>query len=181
MFLCDGEVPPLGHRIVQPDLARTLEALAERGTEGFYGGVMARQLAEGVIAAGGLWTLQDLERYRVVERAPIVGKYRGVRVVSVPPPSSGGVVSVEALNILEGFDLDPQDPAARTHLIVEALPRLPRPRAHLGDPDFVSMPLERLLDKRFAAAERVLSDSGAPLRALPRQRAARRATPRIFP
>lgn len=155
VFLRDGEVPPLGHRIVQPDLARTLEAVAERGAEGFYRGVMARQLAGGVIAAGGLWTLQDLERYRVVERAPIVGKYRGVRVVSVAPPSSGGVVLVEALNILEGFDLDTQDPAARTHLIVEALRRAYRDRArHLGDPDFVSMPLERLLDKRFAAAER---------------------------
>lgn len=155
VFLRDGEVPPLGHRIVQPDLARTLEALAERGAEGFYRGVTARQLAGGVIAAGGLWTLEDLERYRVVERAPIAGKYRGVRVVSVPPPSSGGVVLVEALNILEGFDLDPQDPAARTHLIVEALRRAYRDRArYLGDPNFVSMPLERLLDKRFAAAER---------------------------
>ncbi len=155
VFLRDGEVPPLGHRIVQPDLAWTLEALAERGAEGFYRGAVARRLAGGVIAAGGLWTLQDLEHYRVVERAPIVGVYRGVRVVSVPPPSSGGVVLIEALNILEGFDLHARDPAARTHLIVEALRRAYRDRArYLGDPDFEYMPLERLLNKRYAAAER---------------------------
>lgn len=155
VFLSHGEVPALGHRIVQSDLVRTLEAVAERGAEGFYRGVVARQLAGGVIAAGGLWTLQDLERYRAVERAPIVGDYRGVRIVSVPPPSSGGVVLIETLNILEGFDLDTQDPAARKHLIVEALRRAYRDRArYLGDPDFVSMPLERLLDKGYAAAER---------------------------
>ena len=155
VFLRDGEAPPLGHRIVQPDLARTLEALAEHGAEGFYRGVVARELAGGVISAGGLWTLQDLDRYRVVERAPIVGDYRGLRVVSAAPPSSGGVVLIETLNILEGFDLDTLDPAARTHLIVEALRRAYRDRArYLGDPDFASMPLHRLLDKRFAAAER---------------------------
>ncbi len=155
VFLSRGEVPALGHRIVQPDLARTLEAVAERGAEGFYRGVMARQLASGVIVAGGWWLSRDLERYRIVERAPIVGTYRGVRVVSAAPPSSGGVVLMEALNILEGFDLDPLDAAARKHLIVEALRRAYRDRArYLGDPDFVSMPLDRLLDKGYAATER---------------------------
>lgn len=165
VFLVGGAVPPLGHRIVQPDLARTLEALAKRGSEGFYRGEVARRLAGGVIAAGGLWTLQDLERYRVVERVPIVGRYRGVRIVAVPPPSSGGVVLIEALNILEGFDLDILDPAARTHLVVEALRRAYRDRArYLGDPEFVSMPLERLLDKRYAAGER---RTLSPVRATP--------------
>ncbi len=155
VFLIDGEVPPLGHLIRQPDLARTLEALAERGAAGFYRGAVARRLVEEVGKAGGLWTVHDLERYRVVERAPVSGTYRGVRIVSAPPPSAGGIVLMEALNILEGFRLETLGRAVHKHLVVEALRRAYRDRAlYLGDPDFVSMPLARLLDKRHAAAER---------------------------
>ncbi len=155
VFLKGGEVPALGYAIRQPELARTLEILAERGGAGFYHGPVARRLCEETVRAGGLWTLRDLARYRAVERAPIVGDYRGVRIVSAPPPSSGGVVLMEALNILRGFEIDGPDRVPRTHLVVEALRRAYRDRArYLGDPDFVSMPLERLLDPGYAAAER---------------------------
>ncbi|WJW75752.1 gamma-glutamyltransferase [Thiohalobacter sp. IOR34] len=154
-FLIAGEVPPEGHIIRQPDLARTLEALASRGHEGFYGGALARRLVEGVRAAGGIWTLRDLAEYRVVEREPLRGEYRGIRVTSAAPPSSGGVALITLLNILAGYDLAALDEAGRVHLLVEAMRRAYRDRAqYLGDPDFVDMPLERLTHPFYAAGLR---------------------------
>jgi gamma-glutamyltranspeptidase/glutathione hydrolase len=151
-FLSAGDVPPEGWVLAQPDLAATLERLATHGRDGFYRGATARRLVAGVAAAGGIWSAADLEAYRVVERAPVRGEYRGLRLVSASPPSSGGVVLVQMLNMLAGYDLARLDAADRTHLLVEVMRRAYRDRAEfLGDPDFVDMPLERLLDPDYAA------------------------------
>jgi gamma-glutamyltranspeptidase / glutathione hydrolase len=160
-----GDVPALGALIKQPELAATLEAIAREGAKGFYSGRVARDLVDGVQAGGGIWTLKDLADYRVVERKPLVGTYRGARIVSAPPPSSGGVALLDALNILSGFNLKVADSATRKHLIVEAMQRAYRDRAvYLGDPDFVTMPLAQLTGKDYAAGQR---SSIRPDRALP--------------
>ncbi len=152
IFLRDGAAPPPGTRIVQPHLARTLESLAADGGESFYRGDIARLLVAGVRAAGGIWTLDDLAAYRVREREPIVADYHDIQVVSAPPPSAGGIVLVEALNILERYDLAALDEAARLHVVIEAMRRAYRDRADfLGDPDFTDIPLARLLDEDYAA------------------------------
>ena len=144
----DGAVPELGALIKQPDLAMTLEAMAAQGAKGFYGGRVAEDLVRGVRAGGGIWTLADLAAYRVVERKPLVGDYRGARIVSASPPSSGGVALLDSLNILAGFDLERVDSATRKHLVIEAMRRAYRDRAvYLGDPDFVQMPLALLTNQ----------------------------------
>lgn len=170
IFLQDGEVPSIGYRIQQPELAETLEALAEQGAAGFYRGKVAARLVESVRAAGGIWTLEDLADYRIVERAPVRGEYRGMRIVSAAPPSSGGVVLLTMLNILSGYDLERLDPVIRKHLIVEAMRRAYRDRAeYLGDPDFVAMPIERLIHPWYAAGLRaaIRADRATPSAALP--------------
>ena len=96
---------------------------------GFYGGRVARQLVEGVRRSGGLWTLEDLARYKVVERQPVTGHYRGLRITSVGPPSSGGVALLTMLNVLSGLPLESYDDVTRTHLIIEAMRRAYRDRA----------------------------------------------------
>ena len=152
VFLVDGEIPPVGSRLVQPDLATTLTAVAEGGAEAFYQGPIAEQLVAGVRAAGGIWSLQDLAEYAVVERAPVVTEYRGTRVVAGSSPSSGGVVIAQALGMLAEFDLAALSGADRRHLIIEALRRGYRDRAeYLGDPDFVDIPREALLDPTYLA------------------------------
>ena len=139
----------VGSVIKQPDLAATLEAIASQGAKGFYEGRVAADLVDGVRAGGGIWTLADLKAYRVVERKPLVGKYHGARIVSAPPPSSGGIAVIDSLNILSGFDLHGVDSATRKHLVIEAMRRAYRDRAmYLGDPDFVKMPLAQLLSSR---------------------------------
>lgn len=170
VFLLDGEVPPLGHVIRQPDLAASLEILAKQGADGFYKGPFARKLADGVQQLGGNWTVEDLANYKVVERAPVVGHYRGARIVSGSPPASGGVALIDALNILEGFDLARLDKVTRTHLIVEAMRRVHRDRAvYLGDPDFVTVPVARLIDPNYAAGQRasIRMDRATPSAMLP--------------
>jgi gamma-glutamyltranspeptidase/glutathione hydrolase len=169
-FLVNGEVPELGHVIRQPELATTLELLAARGADGFYKGEFARKLADGVRSLGGNWTAADLANYKVVERAPIVGHYRGARIVSGSPPTSGGIALVDALNILEGFDLAAADKVTRTHLVVEAMRRVHRDRAvYLGDPDFVDIPVERLINPYYAAGQRasIRMDRATPSASLP--------------
>jgi gamma-glutamyltranspeptidase/glutathione hydrolase len=151
-FLVDGEVPDLGTIMRQPDLAETLVQLARHGRAGFYAGPVGRALVEGVRAAGGLWTHADLAAYRVVERAPIVASYRGWRLVSAAPPSSGGVALVQMLNMLSAFDLDAMQRPERIHLITETMRRAYRDRAlFLGDPDQVELPLRRLTHPYYAA------------------------------
>jgi len=151
-FLEAGEVPAPGTLIRQPDLAATLERLAERGRDGFYASPVAERLVAGVRDAGGIWTLDDLAAYQVVERAPITGRYHGWRIVSAAPPSSGGVALVQMLNMLAGFDLDDLDRAGRVHLLAEVMRRAYRDRAQfLGDPDQVDVPVERLTHPYYAA------------------------------
>ncbi len=151
IFLDEGEVPQLGHRIVQPELARTLERLAKAGREGFYDGPVARRLVASVRAAGGIWSLEDLRQYRVVERKPVVGHFAGHRIVSASPPSSGGVVLVEMLNMLTEAGWRSLQGVDRVHLLVEVMRRAYLDRArYLGDPDQVEMPLDRLLSREHA-------------------------------
>lgn len=170
IFLQDDEVPEPGYRLRQPELATTLEALAQQGRAGFYTGRVAQQLVDGVRAAGGIWTLDDLRDYAVVEREPVSGDYRGMHIVSAAPPSSGGVVLVSMLNILAGYPLESLDATTRTHVIIEAMRRAYRDRArYLGDPDFVAMPLMKLLSPAYATAlrETIDLDRATPSAALP--------------
>ncbi len=153
IFLHDGAVPPEGHVLRQPQLAQTLRRLAAQGHDGFYRGAVGRELVRAVRAGGGIWTRADLARYRVIERTPIVSTYRGLRVVSVPPPSAGGVTLAQSLGMLAHFDLDRLGPVERMHVVVEVLRRAYHDRArHLGDPAFVDIPLGRLLDPAYLAA-----------------------------
>jgi gamma-glutamyltranspeptidase / glutathione hydrolase len=166
----DGSVPDVGAVIKQPELANTLEAIANQGAQGFYAGRVAADLVAGVRADGGIWTLDDLARYRVVERKPLVGEYHGARIVSASPPSSGGIAVLDALNILSGFDMSQYDSATRKHLVIEAMRRAYRDRAiYLGDPDFVKMPLAQLASKDYAAGQRssIRTDKAMPSNFLP--------------
>ena len=150
IFLQDGNAPRIGYLVRQEALARTIEAIAARGLDGFYGGPIARQMVREARKHGGIWSLDDLSAYRIIEREPIVASYRDVRIVSAPPPSSGGIVMAQALRILEQFDLDAMSNVQRKHHIIEAMRRAFRDRAvFLGDPDFVEVPTNRLLDDSY--------------------------------
>ena len=169
-FLIDGEVPEVGELIKQPDLAATLEALAERGFDGFYRGKVAKRLVKGVRAAGGIWAMDDLANYRVVERQPVYGEYHGAKIISAPPPSSGGVALTNVLNILANYDLAEVDEATRRHLVVEAMRRAYRDRAeYLGDPDFVEVPVAKLVHPFYADGQRasIRFDRATPSDTLP--------------
>ena len=151
IFLHDDEVPAIGHRIVQRDLAATLTAMARFGDAGFYRGEVARKLVEGVRAAGGIWSLRDLAEYRIVERQPVRGEYHGLRITSAALPSSGGIVLLSMLNMLSAFPLQEFDDATRTHVVIEAMRRAYRDRARfLGDSDFVDVPVEYLSSRAHA-------------------------------
>jgi gamma-glutamyltranspeptidase/glutathione hydrolase len=169
-FLHAGAVPPVGTLVRQPELAATLEYLAHHGLDSFYHGEFAARLVAGVRAQQGIWTEADLAAYRALERAPIVGQYRGARVVSAPPPSSGGIALVEALNLLGQFDLRSATAVERKHLVIEAMRRVHRDRAlYLGDPDFVTVPVARLTSADYAAglAASIRNDRATPSSALP--------------
>ena len=166
----DGNVPEVGAIIKQPELAKTLEAIAAQGARGFYEGRVAQNLVAGVRADGGIWTLADLKNYRVVERKPLVGEYHGARIVTASPPSSGGIAILDSLNILAGFDFHDMDSATRKHLIIEAMRRAYRDRAiFLGDPDFIKMPLKQLMSVDYAAGQRssIRADKAMPSDLLP--------------
>ncbi|QQO34428.1 gamma-glutamyltransferase [Bradyrhizobium diazoefficiens] len=143
-----------GDRLVQSDLADTLASVATQGPRGFYEGPVAERLAKAVSDAGGIMTAADLKAYQAVIRSPVRGTYRGYDIVSMPLPSSGGVVLVESLNILEGFQLADlkQGSPASLHLLIEAMKRAYADRArYLGDPAFVNAPIDTLTAKDYAA------------------------------
>jgi gamma-glutamyltranspeptidase / glutathione hydrolase len=141
-----------GDVLKQPDLARTLRAVAERGAAGFYAGDVAEKIAAEMKASGGLISLDDLKKYEAKERTPIVGTYRGFDIITPPPPSSGGITLLLTLNMLEQHEVKahPWSSSETTHLVAEAMRRAFCERAkHLGDPDFVKIP-EHLTTKYHA-------------------------------
>ena len=167
-FLVNGEAPPPGTRFIQPDLARTLELIADSGPAVIYHGSIANLIVQEMShgGGGGLITREDLAAYRVKWREPIAITYRGYTVYTMPPPSGGGVTLAEILNVMEGYTPLPRfGSATLMHLQTEAMRRAYADRnALLGDPDFVPMPLERLLSKSYAATLRAAID---PHRATP--------------
>jgi len=168
-FLDEGEMPSVGHVVRLPDLAWVLEQIAENGADGFYRGEVAKRLVEGVQAEGGIWTLEDLANYQVVEREPIRTTYGGYELVTAPPPSSGGIAIAQILNILQPYEVNRREPILRAHLIVEATRRAYRDRAiYLGDPDFVEMPVAMLTSRYYAAGLRasIRPDRATPSRML---------------
>jgi gamma-glutamyltranspeptidase/glutathione hydrolase len=172
IFQNDGKGWRQGDIFRQPQLARTLERIAA-DPDDFYHGQLARELAGFIQRGGGLVTLHDLASYEVKDRVPIHGTYRGLEIISAPPPSSGGIALVEALNILEGFDLTQvgMDSAQSVHLVSEAYRRAFYDRAEfLGDPDFSNAPVEQLLDKPYAAAWRASVDLHHATRSLALER-----------
>ena len=155
----DGSPLGRGERLVQSDLAATLEAIMKDGPKGFYEGETARKIVAAVEGAGGRMTRDDLADYRAVEREPVRGTYRGREIVSMPPPSSGGVHVIEILNILEGYDIGAlgHNSAATIHLMAEAMKLAFADRSkYLGDPDFVKVPVAGLTSKAYAEKLRAL-------------------------
>ena len=165
-FLVHDTAPPPGTMWRQPDLARTLQLISDSGPGVFYNGQIANLIVAEMQRGGGLITKEDLRRYHPKWRTPIQLTYRGHTIYSMPPPSSGGVTMGEILNILEGYDTLPAfGTPAYVHLVTEAMRRAFIDRNHwLGDPDFVDMPLDRLLSKSYAATLRAQID---PNRATP--------------
>jgi gamma-glutamyltranspeptidase/glutathione hydrolase len=161
IFQRDGNLYKDGDLFQQPDLARTLQRIADNPKD-FYHGKIAHQLVDEVKKGGGLLTLQDLAQYKVAERKPIVGKFHNYTVISSPPPSSGGIVLVTALNILSGYDLSklgdrsPQE----IHLITEAYRRAFMDRTdYMGDPDYNPIPTSEMISQKYADAWRTTIDS----------------------
>ena len=155
MMKSDGSVYEPGEIWKQPDLAMTLKIIAERGKDGFYKGEVAEKLIAFMTSQGGIMTLKDLEDYEAVERKPVTGDYRGYSIVTMGPPSSGGITIVEILNILEGYDLNSMGykSADYIHVLKESMKRGFADRAqYLGDPDFnPDMPLDKLTSKEYAS------------------------------
>ena len=157
IFLKDGGQPLQERdRLIQFDLADTLQAIAKEGPRAFYQGRTATQIAAAVLKAGGIMTKDDLAAYRAVERAVVRGSYRGYNIVSMPPPSSGGVHLIELLNILEGYDLAKLGRGEKSlHLLIETMKRAYADRAvFMGDPDAIKMPIAGLISKQYAAGLR---------------------------
>jgi gamma-glutamyltranspeptidase/glutathione hydrolase len=172
IFQRDGDYYRTGETFKQPELAETLRKIAA-DPDDFYHGEIAKQIAAAIQAGGGLITAEDLARYTVKEREPVTGTYNGYTIVSAPPPSSGGIVLIEALNILDGYNLGrlgdrtPQE----MHLILEAYRRAYMDRSdYLGDPDYVKIPVQQLIDPRYAAAWRqsIVADQASPSATLKR-------------
>jgi gamma-glutamyltranspeptidase/glutathione hydrolase len=161
VFLRDGNYYQPGELFVQPDLARTLARIEKLGAKDFYQGETARLLAKDMSEHGGLIAAADLAAYKVIERAPLTGKYRGYDIVTSPPPSSGGVGILQMLGVLEatGYEKGGAGSAEVVHYMTEAMRRYFADRAqHLGDPDFVKLPLRALLDPAYIAKLRASID-----------------------
>ncbi|HEY7647139.1 MAG TPA: gamma-glutamyltransferase [Hyphomicrobiales bacterium] len=156
-----GQSMDAGQTLRQTDLARTLKAIAENGRAGFYEGWVADRIVAEMKSGNGIITLADLKAYKVVEREPVRGTYRGYDIVSMPPPSSGGTHLIQMLNILEGYDLKAlgHNGADYIHRLVEAMRRAYADRAvHMGDPDFWKVPVAGLTSKSYADKQRATID-----------------------
>ena len=155
IFLDKGEVPQKGWILKQVDLARTIKKIMKDGHKSFYTGSFAKKMVESVQSNGGIWTEEDLNRYKVLEREPVRSTYKGISIIAPGLPSSGGLVLSNALNILAGYELDKLSLTAQKHLIIESLRRAYYERAiKMGDPDFMDNSLEFLLTPSYAAKQR---------------------------
>jgi gamma-glutamyltranspeptidase / glutathione hydrolase len=151
-FTKEGLVPLLGTMIYQQNLARTLETIAAQGSDGFYSGPVAKAIVDTVKKNKGILSLKDLSQYRIKERQPVVGTYKGLKIYSMPPPSSGGIHVIQILKMLEAYDLKSMKPqsAEAVHLTASSMQRAFLDRAlHLGDPDFHQVPVTSLLDTDY--------------------------------
>ncbi len=161
IYLRDGRYYSPGERFVQPELASTLDLIAQRGAREFYEGTIGQLIAKDMAAHDGLIGMEDLRNYHPVVRKAVVGDYRGYTIYSMPPPSSGGAALVEILNILEGYPLEKYGPGSSQtlHLMAEAMKRAFADRAEfLGDSDFVAVPVAGLISKAYAADRRATID-----------------------
>lgn len=161
IFLNKGEPFAVGQKLVQKDLAKTLKAISAKGPDGFYKGPVGAAIVKSSQEGKGIITQADLDQYQTREMAPVECDYRGYHVISAPPPSSGGVVICEMLNILEGYPLKDLGfrSAQAVHYQIEAMRHAYVDRnSYLGDPDFVKNPLDRLLDKGYAEKIRAVID-----------------------
>jgi gamma-glutamyltranspeptidase / glutathione hydrolase len=157
IFLNGGKFYQAGDLLIQPDLARTLCRIRDRGAKDFYEGETARLLAADMKAHGGIITLDDLKNYKAVERTPLTGKYRGYEILTSPPPSSGGIGILQMLGVLEGTEYYKAGAgsAAVTHMLAETMRRYFADRSeHLGDPDFFKIPITTLLNPRYITSLR---------------------------
>ena len=146
IFLQQGQVPALNYKIVQKDLAGTLQQIAASGAAGFYENEVAGKMVKQVQKNGGIWTMKDLAAYKIIERSPDVSVYKGLKLTSASLPSSGGLVLAEILRMLADRDIEKMDESQRIHHIVEVMRRAYRDRAeYMGDPDFVDVPVDYLL------------------------------------
>ena len=160
-FKPDGSTYQPGERLKQPELARSLKLIAAQGADGFYKGETASKIVKAVNEAGGRMSLQDLANYNAVAREPVKGNYRGYEIVSMPPPSSGGIHIIQILNVLEGYPLKDygQNSAQTIHLMAEAMQLAYADRAeYLGDADFVDVPVSGLTARPYADKLRTLID-----------------------
>ncbi|MFB2641242.1 gamma-glutamyltransferase [Shewanella bicestrii] len=152
-YKADGSDYQVDDILKQPELAHSLQLIAEKGTKGFYEGETAEKLVKAVQDAGGIMTLADLQNYKAVEREPVRGQYRGYEVVSMPPPSSGGVHIIEMLNVLQQFPIDQfgHNTAQTIHVMAETMKHAYADRSeYLGDPDFYKVPVKQLTNKDYA-------------------------------
>jgi len=174
-FTATGEVLSLGTIIKQENLAKTLETIALKGDSGFYSGKVAEAIVRTVRNGGGILSLKDLNEYKMKERSPVIGAYKGVKIFSMPPPSSGGIHVIQILKMLEKYDLKKLGPqtAESVHLIAKSMQRAFLDRAiYLGDPDFNEVPISKLLDDRYLqnmsnALDNPLAVKASELRPLP--------------
>lgn len=170
IFMPGGKLPAVGQNLRQTDLAAVIQRLADKGLPGFYAGETAQRLLAGVAAAGGIWSADDLLRYAVVEREPVVTWFRDYRLVSAAPPSAGGLALTETLQQLEAIGWTEGSDGSAKHQIIEALRRAYRDRAaYLGDPDFVRIPMARLTSRSYALelAKSIAPDKATPSASLP--------------
>lgn len=170
-FLSNGDVPHVGYLLKQTELASTLKLIAQHGDSGFYGGSVARKIVQSVQKRGGIMGLSDLQEYQTKMRTPVEGSYRNFRLISMPPPSSGGTHVVQILNLLENQNLKKYGPqsAETVHRVATAMQIAFADRAkYMGDPDFAEIPVEKLTSKAYAAhMQRYFTDKALPSSTFP--------------
>lgn len=157
IFLRNGNYFKEGDVLKQPELAQTLSRISLQGAKEFYSGKTAQLIAADMKANNGLITLDDLKGYVAKERTPLIGTYRGHEIITMPPPSSGGIVMLQVLNMLEGYDVKGMglNSSAKFHVLAEAMRRSFADRAeYMGDPDFLDVPVNKLIDKKYAEIRR---------------------------